>query len=116
MPKPSDRSTGHPERPQRERSRQRNRPPVVGNRRFAHQPQSYVARKRHGPLCRSPQIGPQAIQKDPNVNVLANEIARQWWEIDVSPINRNHMWLENGMALYAEALRSDHRPSRKTPT
>ncbi len=53
-------------------------------------------------------LGPQAIQKDPNVNVLANEIARQWWEIDVSPINRNHMWLENGMALYSEALWTEH--------
>jgi aminopeptidase N len=39
-----------------------------------------------------------------NSNVLANQIARQWWEIQVSPVNRNHLWLENGMALYAEAL------------
>jgi aminopeptidase N len=53
-------------------------------------------------------IGPQAINKDVNVNVLANQIARQWWEDDVSPVNRNHMWLENGMALYSEALWTEH--------
>lgn len=49
-------------------------------------------------------ISPQSIGKQVNNNVLANQIARQWWEIQVSPVNRNHMWLENGMALYAEAL------------
>ena len=41
-------------------------------------------------------------------NVLANQVARQWWEMEVSPINRNHMWLENGMALYSEALWTEH--------
>jgi len=53
-------------------------------------------------------LAPQSISKEPNVNVLANQIARQWWEIDVSPVNRNHMWLENGMALYSEALWTEH--------
>src|SRR5579884_1220771 len=49
-------------------------------------------------------LAPHAITKDVNTNVLANQIARQWWEVDVSPVNRNHLWIENGMALYAEAL------------
>lgn len=49
-------------------------------------------------------LAPHAINKDVNTNVLVNQIARQWWQVDVSPVNRNHMWLENGMALYAEAL------------
>jgi hypothetical protein len=49
-------------------------------------------------------LAPHAITKDVNTNVLVNQIARQWWQVDVSPVNRNHMWLENGMALYAEAL------------
>jgi len=53
-------------------------------------------------------LNPQAISKEVNTNVLANQIARQWWEIDVSPVNRNHMWLENGMALYSEALWTEH--------
>ena len=49
-------------------------------------------------------LSPAAIGKEVNSNVLANQIARQWWEVEVSPANRNHLWLENGMALYAEAL------------
>jgi aminopeptidase N len=53
-------------------------------------------------------LAPRAIAKDVNANVMANQIARQWWEIDVSPVNRNHMWLENGMALYSEALWTEH--------
>ncbi|MDP9171915.1 MAG: peptidase M1 [Acidobacteriota bacterium] len=53
-------------------------------------------------------LAPHAIAKDVNANVLVNQIARQWWEVDVSPINRNHMWLENGMALYSEALWNEH--------
>ena len=53
-------------------------------------------------------LAPRAITKEVNANVMANQVARQWWEIDVSPINRNHMWLENGMALYAEALWTEH--------
>ena len=53
-------------------------------------------------------LNPRAISKEVNANVLANQIARQWWEIDVSPVNRNHLWLENGMALYSEALWTEH--------
>jgi Tfp pilus assembly protein PilF len=53
-------------------------------------------------------ISPRAIGKDFNANVMANQVARQWWEVEVSPVNRNHMWLENGMALYSEALWTEH--------
>lgn len=53
-------------------------------------------------------ISPRAIGKEINTNVLANQVARQWWEILVSPVNRNHLWLENGMAYYAEALWAEH--------
>jgi len=53
-------------------------------------------------------ISPAAIGKEVNSSVLANQVARQWWEVQVSPINRNHMWLENGMALYSEALWLEH--------
>src|SRR4029077_1400265 len=49
-------------------------------------------------------LTPAVIGKDVNANVLSNQIARQWWEEEVSPVNRNHLWLENGMALYSEAL------------
>jgi hypothetical protein len=53
-------------------------------------------------------ISPAAVGKEVNANVLANQVARQWWEVEVSPVNRNHMWMENGMALYAEALWTEH--------
>jgi len=53
-------------------------------------------------------LAPRAIAKEVNDNVLANQLARQWWEVNVSPINRNHMWMENGMALYAEGLWAEH--------
>jgi tetratricopeptide (TPR) repeat protein len=53
-------------------------------------------------------LAPRAISKEVNDNVLSNQIARQWWEVNVSPINRNHIWLENGMALYSEALWAEH--------
>jgi hypothetical protein len=53
-------------------------------------------------------ISPAAVGKEVNSNVLANQVARQWWEVEVSPVNRNHMWMENGMALYAEALWTEH--------
>jgi tetratricopeptide (TPR) repeat protein len=53
-------------------------------------------------------LSPAAIGKEVNSAVLANQIARQWWEIEVSPVNRNHLWMENGMALYSEALWTEH--------
>ena len=53
-------------------------------------------------------LSPRTIGKDVNANVLANQIGRQWWEEEVSPANRNHIWLENGMALYSEALWGEH--------
>jgi len=40
--------------------------------------------------------------------LLANQIARQWWETLMSPINRDHMWLENGNARFAEMLWDEH--------
>jgi len=53
-------------------------------------------------------LAPRAIGKEINSNVLANQVARQWWEVLVSPVNRNHLWLENGMAYYSEALWAEH--------
>jgi tetratricopeptide (TPR) repeat protein len=50
--------------------------------------------------------------------LLANQLARQWWETLMSPINRDHMWLENGHGAfeqdvhdtYVEALTVDNPP------
>lgn len=53
-------------------------------------------------------LSPRAITKTVNSRVLTNQIARQWWGALVSPATRNHMWLQNGMARYAEFLYIEH--------
>ena len=53
-------------------------------------------------------LSPGGIGNQVAERLLANQIARQWWEALVSPINRNHMWLENGNARYAEMLWDEH--------
>lgn len=49
-------------------------------------------------------LAPKAIGKAPNVRLLANQISRQWWGVQVSPTTRNHMWIENGLARFSEVL------------
>jgi aminopeptidase N len=53
-------------------------------------------------------LAPRGIGKQPNVKLLANQISRQWWEEMVSPLNRNHLWLTNGLAAYSELLWTEH--------
>ena len=53
-------------------------------------------------------LSPSGIGKAPNSRLLANQIARQWWNILTSPATRNHMWLQNGGARYAELLYIEH--------
>ena len=53
-------------------------------------------------------VSPTAIGNAVNTRMLANQISRQWWEEEVSPASRNHLWLENGMAAYSEALWTEH--------
>jgi len=53
-------------------------------------------------------LSPRGIGNKVADRLLANQIARQWWETLVSPINRDHMWLENGNARYAELLWDEH--------
>ena len=53
-------------------------------------------------------LSPRAIGNQVAVRLLANQLARQWWETLVSPINRDHLWLENGNARYAELLWEEH--------
>ena len=38
------------------------------------------------------------------MKLVANQVSQQWWGALVSPTTRNHMWIENGMARYAEIL------------
>jgi hypothetical protein len=53
-------------------------------------------------------INPHAIGKQVGTKLLANQISRQWWEVLVSPANRNHLWLTNGLAAYSELLWTEH--------
>jgi aminopeptidase N len=49
-------------------------------------------------------LNPRAIGKELNSRLVHREIARQWWGVSVSPTTRNHIWLANGGARYAELL------------
>lgn len=53
-------------------------------------------------------LAPKGIGTQPNGKLLANQVARQWFEDLVSPTSRNHLWLTNGPATYAEALWTEH--------
>jgi len=53
-------------------------------------------------------LSPRAIGHDVNTRVLPNQISRQWWGTQVSAGTRNHLWVENGLATYSEALWSEH--------
>ena len=53
-------------------------------------------------------LSPKGIGRQANSRLLANQVARQWWGGLVSPATRNHMWIENGMARYAEFLYLEH--------
>jgi tetratricopeptide (TPR) repeat protein len=53
-------------------------------------------------------LSPRAIGSEVNAKLLANQISRQWWGGQVSPTSRNHMWIENGMARYAELMYTEN--------
>ncbi len=53
-------------------------------------------------------LSPRGIGNQVAGRLLANQLSRQWWEDLVSPINRDHLWLENGSARYAELLWDEH--------
>jgi tetratricopeptide (TPR) repeat protein len=49
-------------------------------------------------------LSPRAMGKTVNPKLVANQVARQWWGVLISPTTRNHMWIENGLARYSEFL------------
>jgi len=49
-------------------------------------------------------VSTRAIGKEVNPRLIINQVARQWWGGLVSPATRNHIWLVNAMARYAELL------------
>jgi hypothetical protein len=53
-------------------------------------------------------LNPGSITREVNARVLANQLSRQWWEAQLSPASRNHLWIENGLASYSEGLWSEH--------
>jgi tetratricopeptide (TPR) repeat protein len=53
-------------------------------------------------------LSPNGIGNQVGARLLVNQLARQWWGTLVSPINRDHMWLENGNARFAELLWDEH--------
>ncbi|MGA3026114.1 MAG: M1 family aminopeptidase [Bryobacteraceae bacterium] len=53
-------------------------------------------------------LSPGAIGNLVAKRVLANQLARQWWGMLISPPTRNSLWLSNGSARYAELLYVEH--------
>lgn len=53
-------------------------------------------------------LSPGGIGRQPNLRLVANQVARQWWGSLVSAATRNHLWLTNGMARYSELLYLEH--------
>ncbi len=53
-------------------------------------------------------LSPNGIGNQVGIRLLTNQLSRQWWGALVSPVNRNHMWLQNGNARYAEMLYLEH--------
>jgi hypothetical protein len=49
-------------------------------------------------------LSPGAISAQPGQRLLANQLTRQWFGNLFSAVNRNHIWIVNGMARYAEIL------------
>lgn len=49
-------------------------------------------------------LAPRAISSQPNIPLLAQEIAQQWWRGLVSPASKADLWIDHGMATYSSAL------------
>ena len=53
-------------------------------------------------------LSPKGIGTEVNSRLVSNQLARQWWGAFTSASTRNHLWIENGMARYAELLYVEH--------
>lgn len=49
-------------------------------------------------------LSPFGIGTEVNHQLVGTQVAHQWWRTIVSPGNRNHMWLNLGLALYSSTL------------
>jgi aminopeptidase N len=53
-------------------------------------------------------LSPGSIGSQVNQRLLADQLARQWFGVLVSPTTRNHLWITNGAARYAQILYLEH--------
>ncbi len=53
-------------------------------------------------------LSPSTAGRTPSPRLLANQLTRQWFGLLVSPVNRNHIWISNGLARYAEIMYLEH--------
>jgi len=53
-------------------------------------------------------LSPSTAGRAPGPRVLANQLTRQWFGLLVSPVNRNHIWIPNGLARYSEIMYLEH--------
>jgi aminopeptidase N len=53
-------------------------------------------------------IAPNRITEKPSQRLLANQLTRQWFGNLVGPATRNHIWIANGVARYAEIMYQEH--------
>jgi len=53
-------------------------------------------------------LSSKGIGTRPNVRLISNQVARQWWGTLVSPETRNHIWISNGLARYSEIMYIEH--------
>lgn len=49
-------------------------------------------------------FNPYTIGAVVNRRALGAQVAHQWWPLIVSPGNRNHLWLDEGLAIYSALL------------
>ncbi len=52
-------------------------------------------------------LSPYGIRNSLNRQLLARQVAHQWWRSMVTPGNRNHLWLDYGFAWYAALLETE---------
>lgn len=53
-------------------------------------------------------FSPRGIGQQPNIRLIANQLARQWLGNMVGPATRNHIWIINGLARYMEMMYLEH--------
>jgi aminopeptidase N len=61
-------------------------------------------------------MSPGAIGSQVNTRLVANQIARQWWGVLLSPTSRNHLWIPNGVSRYAEMLYAEETEGKAAMT